>query len=527
MCQLVQLDYRVRVRIFQSLMVQVSRVNEENYSHIDFDACYQLAWCYKIGFGTEKDDDAFGSWLLKSKRDVKLFDQELKDIKELGATPLANLSIYSPHTKFSVWLEQGCGSGINSAQYYRETDSLMKAESVLMREYLNWQDSLGLQHPIVFEHASMLATLMADLGRKKDSVALAERTFGTASQISDADSGRSNFAKIVLARAYIRHGELDHAKPLQKHIVQLNEMHYGETHLHTLQSKQLLAVIHQMQNKLKKSAAIQEGLLSQYSRILGEDHGITITTLLYLSRIYVFQRNIPKAQKITKLLVERAERTLGEDHEMTIMARIQLSRVDWTERKYLFFTGAPANRALDHDIRHMCEARLGENHPYTLEVMWNTARILFLRRQVEKAIVITSTIVKRAREGTGDEAWETKFYQGKLDKLLEWHKGESMAVWLNTFDFGRFVITPQIHPPPELRRIFHTLYRRVPQSEVEHAGMMYDRERNIDKSLQSVPKDRWDWRNRSSVPKVPSRDGRSLSKLEALVHLVRRPPHTT
>ncbi|KAG8534311.1 uncharacterized protein KY384_001155 [Bacidia gigantensis] len=501
--QLTQLDYRVRVRIFQLLGAQVSSVVEEDYSAVELEACYQLAWCYKLGFGTERNDNAFGSWLRKSRRSEESFDQELKDLKEIGATPLANVSIYSSHTKFSTWLEEGCALAINSAQYYREVGRIEEAETILTREHTDWQETLGLHHPMVFDRASMLATLMMELGRDKESVTLAEQTFDEASENTHAEFTRPTLALITLARAYVRYGQLEQAKPLQKRIVQANEIFYGETHLNTLQSKQILAVIHLMQNKLSKSAAMNESLLPHYSHTLGEDHGVTINTLLYLSRTYVFQNRFLKAEEITKLLIERAKRALGDRHEITLMARIQLSLILWSKREWFKLLGPRADGTLQYDIIDMAQELLGENHPFTLEVMWNTARNLFFKRQVEDAIVMTSTIVKRAKERTGSDAWETKFYQSKMDYILYWHKWESIGVRLMTFNFGRFVITSQHRPPPELRRLFGILYTRVPLPESEQAGMMYDRERNIDKSQQSVPSGSKGWRYWLPVTRLP------------------------
>lgn len=468
LAQLSELDYLVRSQIFQCLKALVPSTMIHVCSLFDLEICYQMAFCYRLGFGTAKNDQASKTWLARSQRSQECFEALTKGLIS-GIPPYPNSLTYQPHTIFSKWYLQGHITYLHRAQYYRKQNRLEEAEAVLAREIDDWESVLGSQHFIVVSMLSILALLMLDTGHWGRCQALAQRALGPGFlEANDDFFGDENpqattpvsSAMDLLAVSYMRQGNFNKAETLQAAIVRRNERDLGLTHLKTLGSTGILADIHSARGQFKKAVSLLGGLQQSFSRTLGDDHPMTIRIMSTLCRTYIDQKKFSTAEDLCVQIVDRANRVLGSEDEQTIIAEIQLARIRLSQRKWFNLFGPRKDGEPKYQLIEKCQTLLGEEHPYTLEIMWDTARSLFYKRRTEEATALMVKVVERAARRVGQNATETAYYRRKLEFLHGWHRGEELGFSLMTFDLERYVISTRHHPPPTLRRIFWILFRK-------------------------------------------------------------------
>lgn len=118
MDQLFEADIRVRQSIykcFQNLILESQRnANLELYEEVG----YQLAFCYRVGFGVRKDENECQKWLLESKRHVSDLESQLQTIKSSESRR------YDIMSRFGLLVIKGHVPEFCDVQYYRERDRL-------------------------------------------------------------------------------------------------------------------------------------------------------------------------------------------------------------------------------------------------------------------------------------------------------------------------------------------------------------------------------------------------------------------
>lgn len=111
MDQLFEVDPQVRQCIFacfQNLLREAQRNANPNFYE---EVAFQLAFCYKLGFGIRRDEDECRKWLFESKKHESDLEQQLELIKSssLGRR-------YDPSGKFGLWWRKGHISTIGDVQ---------------------------------------------------------------------------------------------------------------------------------------------------------------------------------------------------------------------------------------------------------------------------------------------------------------------------------------------------------------------------------------------------------------------------
>lgn len=454
-------------------MVPPNLSDYPNPNPYDLEVCYQIAFCHWLGFGTAKNHEEFKKWLARSQRT----DEEFKASIELmtsGIPPSLGVLWYHPHTNFSKWHSEGYLSYLQRGQYYREQERLEEAQTVLTREIDDWESVLGGQHPLVMSMLAILCQLMIDLGDWRKCQSLALRGLGR-ELIEDSEGcfqlkdikPYSSMASLLahLANSYMRHGEFKKAEAVQRAIVKHNEQEIGPRHLTTLNSIGSLAVIQFEQGQTKKATRLLEGTLKDYFRTLGEGHVTTLTVMMNLCRMYTECRQFTKAEDLCLQIIQRSNKVLGQENIQTLLAEIQLSKIRFSQRKYLNLIGQRKDGELKYGLIEKCESILGDNHPFTLEVIYDTARSLFYKRYPDKAMAMMAKVVERAAQRAGEEATETAAYRDALKYLQHWCKGEERGNSLMTFDLGKYVITTKYHPPRNLRQVFWIFYEKATREQ--------------------------------------------------------------
>ncbi len=122
MNHLIQVDYRVRRYIVTCLVHRTSN-SEKLRSTKNFPSslAFQLAICYRLGFGIPLDVQASQAFLAQSSRDCEDLQRAIDLTRENSQTQ------FSPHCKFKVLSDMGHILS-DHAQYYRENQQLQLAE---------------------------------------------------------------------------------------------------------------------------------------------------------------------------------------------------------------------------------------------------------------------------------------------------------------------------------------------------------------------------------------------------------------
>ncbi|KAI4667042.1 uncharacterized protein J4E79_001724 [Alternaria viburni] len=172
--QLSNVDYRVRVMIFDSLIIRHQEVlHEPDMTRLRDAMALEIASCYWLGFGTKRDEALAEFWFAKHTPNQGFFDFRLAKLKNtLG-------SCYLWWTKLSQQLQIGHMDFTNDMQYYRDQQQTQAILEVERRELEDWEEVLGPGHFIVSSRSSAVCEKLINIGMRNEAIALTQTVLET------------------------------------------------------------------------------------------------------------------------------------------------------------------------------------------------------------------------------------------------------------------------------------------------------------------------------------------------------------
>lgn len=150
-------DYRVRKYVFCCLKLQATSYHCKACQD---SAAFQIAFCYKIGFGISSSEDQIRRWLGEGRT--------LEDLEgELEIVRTASWSYTDTVTKL---FDEGYSMQMDYVEVYQEAGIIQVSGTEYEREMRDMERVLGRLHPVI----RRLKTVLADIYSRKGEFQLAE-----------------------------------------------------------------------------------------------------------------------------------------------------------------------------------------------------------------------------------------------------------------------------------------------------------------------------------------------------------------
>lgn len=453
--QLFDVDFRVRRAIFTCLGELLEQTQAASHRETDLnlymEIAYQLAFCYKFGFGVPRNDEQCQAWLAKSGRPNSDLEDQLQVIKSsIGRN-------HSPSLNFGLWFQKGHVPMASDAQYYRERNQLKDIQIIEEREISDWKVVLGDIHWLVVSREASHYHLLQSLGFLDKAELLARESCQLLSSTLPQEDHRVLRARSNLASACISKKNYDEAEREIIEVLDLSE----ENSQQYLILQDLLASVYSAQGKAKKSIRLRLEVYKQMSATLGESHLQTLSILWNLREDHFRARRFVEAENLSLTLVETATKSFGEHHELTVRAMAGLVQIHWSKRNRLWgYFGAREKSEVDLDLIRKCQSVLGEDHPITMDLVFHTARSLVYKSNWGDAISVAEQVVEHSTRIAGPDHALTIERKKWLEFVKASHWWYSVFQKLGSFRVGNYVITPSFKTRHGLERAWGPIYRR-------------------------------------------------------------------
>ncbi|KAF4625851.1 hypothetical protein G7Y89_g12313 [Cudoniella acicularis] len=379
--QLFEVDFRVRTQIFQCFEC----LADETKKMVDIRCTKRV--------------DAKAETFLALSQKRHILEEQLIALKH------STNQGYNPSAVYGFGYAGGHMSTTTDAQYYREQKLLDSVQTVHAREILDWATVPGFPHWIVHIAAGHYQVILENLGLLDKAEELARDMFTKVSLILPETHVAVRAKEFNLARAIYMQGELEMAEKLAKEVMDGQRNSPFENKLAKLQQLTLLACVYAAHGKPRKAAHLMETLVRRFSETFGEHHIRTLMSKLTLAEILRSQKRIKEALELRKSVLQTATVALREEHEFPICAKMTVDRLLGEKRGLL---GAYLGRRKDGTLRleipeyiKSSQALLGNDHPFTIDLLVSTVKKLTVKARFPEAIAIQEQIIILSEERLG------------------------------------------------------------------------------------------------------------------------------
>ena len=274
--QLFNVDFEVRQGIFKCLesLTRTAKETPRRTQNIvsTSDLAYQLAFCYKLGFGVPRDEDKCRMWLA----DTDLTNSDLEN--QIDHIKSSTSQGYSPTSTFGFWYSHTPVPTVNNAQYYRERKKLKDIQQIEEREIGEWKEVLGKDHWLFLEKEESYFHTLSSLGYLSKAGALAEKRCRDLSSTLPREDDRVLRARCNLAEVFLDQRRHDEA---EREVLEVIELSNSTDYNHAVHQN-LLASIYTARGRYKKAIALRQEIHDNYVATLGDSHIETLNVLLNL-----------------------------------------------------------------------------------------------------------------------------------------------------------------------------------------------------------------------------------------------------
>ena len=456
MLQLFEVDIQVRRSIrtcLQNLIHDAQRnANPELYEELGF----QLAFCYRIGFGVGKDENECRKWLLESKRHQSDLEHQIQLIKSSNFGRRFHESL-----QFGLWFGKGHIPMLGDVQYFRERNRLNDIFSTQEDEISDWKIVLGSTHWMVLAREEQYFHILLSLGYWDKAEALVRGTLRNVEESLPSDDLHVIRAESNVAMACLSQRKTDDAERLINEVLRKSDKVSIPDQTARLVHEDLLASVYTAKGELAKAIDLRSEVYKKLSAMLGENHISALKVLWNLREDYFRRRYINRAARLSRKLLETATNALGEDHEVTILAKIGSAEIDWSRRWFWGYVGPRRKIDLNLDLIRSSQRILGDEHPTSLQLMSHTARDLLSKTRFLEAIALGEQIVELSARRFGADHPDTVRRQKQLETAKAIHGWYLRFERLGTIRFGKFAITPSFGVRSGLERVWGPVYKNT------------------------------------------------------------------
>ncbi|MFC9243296.1 tetratricopeptide repeat protein, partial [Streptomyces sp. NPDC057136] len=199
-----------------------------------------------------------------------------------------------------------------------------------------------------------------------------------------------------LAAAFESAGDLGRAIPLYEAVLAEREQVLGGSHPDTLTSRNSLAGAFESAGDLGRAIPLYEATLAEREQVLGGSHPDTLTSRNDLAYAFESAGDLGRAIPLYEAVLAEREQVLGDTHPQTLTSRNNLAyayqSVGDLERAIPLYEATLAQR----------EQVLGDTHPHTLSSRNNLAGAYMAGRDLGRAIPLYEATLAQCEQVLGD-----------------------------------------------------------------------------------------------------------------------------
>jgi tetratricopeptide (TPR) repeat protein len=391
---LYQFDYRIRKRVRHALEQRRCIPTNAGHEVEQQNIAFQLALCYKIGFGGAIDEQLSKDRLCQSVRSMEDLIGTLEKTKSALANNEAN-----PGQIYAALVTLGDVQLLDLAAQYHKLGILHDAEAETRRELADIKRSLGTHNALWIWTATLLSGLYSQRGRWKQAEELYLETIDVLATIFDSKhpstlTAMANAAACFSAQQEWRKAEkfeawiLETRKALllQERIERAVDIRNGDSYINegddatneawiapTLNSESQCAISRlseQIENCLEQRQfedvdALQLEILETLQRILGEDDITPLRMMRSLIESYLNRKQWDDVERLQVKELEIHRNKFGGEHSRTLASFSNLTLTYWHQGKQ------QAARTLQENILETCVRVLEPEHRVTMTVISN------------------------------------------------------------------------------------------------------------------------------------------------------------
>jgi len=351
-----------------------------------------MAFCYKTGFGCQKDDLAVLDALKKSG----------KNAVDLDLTIQAAFYIYQPYKneQLTRLVAEGYIQVIDFPNEYRNLGLLKSSEVYYKREIQDLENTFPNEY-ILFRLETILAEILHSQGKYDEE----EPLLRDMAERADSDVFRALYRgdldlegpRTRLAMIYLSRGLYEQAMEIFQESLARMESKIGKHHPQYLSTSINFVSALQQLGQYEAAESITRECLLQSERILGSDHPSTLTILGNLAALLFKQKHVEKALEMMQKIARLDEKWFGPDHHRTLTNLHNVATMQGSVRNYESME--LTTRLVWQKILNL----LGPEHPHTCTSLGTYGMSLFHQNKFDAAAVVFRQALDGMRKARGKD----------------------------------------------------------------------------------------------------------------------------
>ena len=317
MMALLLTDYRVRQEICTAIAVRMDNTPTTLLRRCEpclRRAAFQLALCYKLGFGLPADSEKSADCLARSGRPESDLRDDILKVKQLSGLGFVNLqSRPAKLVDDGIIFVWGFVDG-----YFRKSVKLNEVQDYYLREFTDMEKALG------------------------------------------DDSDLVRMLKLILVKIYGLAGDLKNAERLSRELLQVCTRKFGGIGLDTLYAKQNLGVILLDTGELTEAESLLHSAFASMSKMLGESHMSTLAAQTQWCETLHIRGRHEEAMQTYKAIYDKTSEILGVPHPDSLTAMANWASALGAMGDFKF------SKTLNSIVSMDRESVLGPTHELTL-----------------------------------------------------------------------------------------------------------------------------------------------------------------
>ncbi|KAL2038550.1 hypothetical protein N7G274_008597 [Stereocaulon virgatum] len=347
-------DYRVRSHIRTRLEEKFCSVPESFSAIQNRNSAFQVALCYKLGFGVKKDDHKSMEALHSSGQTEIDIQETLNRCNEKYNRKYQSLDVGNLYKK-------GHMPFLDFGVYYLEQNKLEEAEMRLIQEIKDLELSLGHKSNITLSVKCALSSIWVLQKRWEDAEKLQVDILQTSMKMGMSPQHPSLLAAINnLAFIFQNLGDWKNAEKLQLNLMEANSKALDAGHLFSLANVGNLAKGYRDQKRWDDAEKLELKAVEMCIDLLGIDHPDTLVSQAELAWTYKEQGRWEDAEKLNIQVLEISARVMGGEHPFTLAAMASMAYTVAVQGRW------EEAEKLGEQVTEGRENTLGAEHPDTL-----------------------------------------------------------------------------------------------------------------------------------------------------------------
>ena len=375
-------------------------------------AAFQLAVCYRIGFGAPEDDGNVKEWLDIAGRNL----DELQVETELIRTRDTDHELQYKSDYLAVLT--GAGFFSEQTHFNQDRSGAHDTELSLSRELKKMQQILlPNDHVLIYLHREISTALQAQGYYSRARSVLWETL-----QFLENDKhyGPRHPRTLVVAADVLDilrlEGEYEEGMELGEQNTRVCQEIFGNDDLRTAASQIKLARILELRERYKSAEDLHQQALNTQRKLLGKRHPVTLATMYGIGKILSSLSRYEEALELLTEVCEGQTEILGLEHPHTLhtvssIASLFVQMDQLWQAEQLFRMGAAGIR--DH---------LGEDNGDLPMVMQNLAMAISAQERYDEAEKIIREALAKAERLFGSDHRDTLTVRSNLAFILSEEK---------------------------------------------------------------------------------------------------------